>query len=176
MQRHSAPVQYRDRAAFPYAGEKYIARARGFAGYAANLVSKEMDREIKNLRRKVQAGADFVLTQPIYQPEQGRLFLERYAEQAGKLTVPILVGVLPLNGPSHGSFLNNEVPGIDIPAWVLQRRQQAGENAPKEGIRVAIELIEEMRSWASGIYLMPVFNRYDLAAEIIEQVKGAGSL
>jgi homocysteine S-methyltransferase len=143
---------------------------------AANLVSKDVDREIKNLRRKVQAGADFVLTQPIYQPEQARTFLERYAEQAGKLNIPILAGVLPLNGPRHASFLNNEVPGIDIPPRMLRRMQQAGENAPREGIQVALELIEDMRSWASGIYLMPAFNRFDLAAEIIEEVKGSESL
>ena len=145
-----------------------------FVGCAVNLVSQDIDREIKNLRRKVQAGADFVLSQPIYQPERARFFLERYADLAGNLAVPILVGVLPLNGPRHASYLNNEVPGIDIPESILRRMQLAGENAPNEGIRVALELIEEMRSWASGIYLMPAFNRYDLAAEIIEQVKGTG--
>jgi len=145
-----------------------------FVGCAVNLVSQDIDQEIKNLRRKVQAGADFILSQPIYQPEQARFFLERYADQVGNLAVPILVGVLPLNGPRHASFLHNEVPGIDIPEKILRRMQLAGENAPNEGIRVALELIEEMRSWASGIYLMPAFNRFDLAAEIIEEVKGTG--
>jgi homocysteine S-methyltransferase len=67
--------------------------------------------------------------------------------------------------------LNNEVPGITIPEKIQRRLQKAGENASQEGIQVALELIEDMRSWASGIYLMPAFNRYDLAAELIEAVK-----
>jgi homocysteine S-methyltransferase len=145
-----------------------------FVGCAVNLVALDFDQEIKNLRRKVHAGADFILSQPIYQPDRARSFLERYADQAGKLEVPILVGVLPLNSPRHASFLNNEVPGIDIPQSILSRLQSAGENAQDEGIRVALELIDEMRYWASGIYLMPAFNRYDLAAQIIEEVKKTG--
>lgn len=145
-----------------------------FVGCAVNLAPQDLDQEIKNLRSKVRAGADFVLSQPIYQPERARFFLERYADQTGNLAVPILVGVLPLNGPRHASFLHNEVPGIDIPESILRRMQLAGEDAQNEGIRITLELIEEMRSWASGIYLMPAFNRYDLAAEIIEQVKLSG--
>jgi homocysteine S-methyltransferase len=142
-----------------------------FVGCALNLAPQDLDQEIKNLRRKVKAGADFILSQPVYQPEIARSFLERYADQVGSLEVPVLVGVLPLYGPRHASFLNNEVPGIVIPDEIHHRLQMAGENASKEGILVAAELIEEMRSWASGIYLMPAFNRYDLAAEIIEVVK-----
>jgi homocysteine S-methyltransferase len=72
-----------------------------FVGCAVNLAPQDLDQEIKNLRRKVRAGADFVLSQPIYQPERARFFLERYADQTGNLAVPILVGVLPLNGPRH---------------------------------------------------------------------------
>jgi homocysteine S-methyltransferase len=144
-----------------------------FVGCALNLAPQDIDQEIKNLRRKVKAGVDFVLTQPVYQPEEARSFLERYADQAGSLEVPILVGVLPLYSLRHASFLHNEVPGITIPEEIQQRLQKAGENAPTEGIQVALELVEEMRSWASGIYLMPAFNRYDLAAEVVERVKTA---
>jgi len=142
-----------------------------FVGCALNLAPQDVDQEIKNLQRKVKAGTDFVLSQPVYQPEIARSFLERYTAQAGRLDVPVLVGVLPLYSSRHASFLNNEVPGITIPEKIQRRLQKAGENASQEGIQVALELIEEMRPWASGIYLMPAFNRYDLAAELIEAVK-----
>jgi 5,10-methylenetetrahydrofolate reductase len=142
-----------------------------FVGCALNLAPQNADQEIKNLQRKVNAGADFILSQPVYQPEIARSFLERYTAQAGRLDIPVLVGVLPLSSPRHASFLNNEVPGITIPEKIQRRLQKAGENASQEGIQVALELIEDMRSWASGIYLMPAFNRYDLAAELIEAVK-----
>jgi homocysteine S-methyltransferase len=142
-----------------------------FVGCALNLTPQDIDQEIKNLRRKVRAGVDFILTQPVYQPELARSFLDRYADQAGSLEVPILVGVLPLYSPRHATFLHNEVPGIEIPEEIHQRLQSASESAPKVGIQVALELIEKMRTWASGVYLMPAFNRYDQAAEIIEGVK-----
>jgi homocysteine S-methyltransferase len=142
-----------------------------FVGCALNLTPQDPASEIKNLRRKVLAGADFTLTQPVFQPEEAEAFLKRYEDQHGRLEIPILAGVLPLNGPRHAAFLNNEVPGISISEEIQGRLQEAGPKAPQEGVRIALELIERMRSWASGIYLMPAFNRYDLAADIVEGLK-----
>jgi len=142
-----------------------------FVGCALNLTPQDPEREIKNLQRKLQAGADFLLTQPVYAPDQAQALLERYAEQHGPLAIPLLVGVLPLYSARHAAFLHNEVPGVSIPEPLRQRMAAAGEAAPQEGVRIALELVEGMRTWASGIYLMPQFNRYDLAAEIIEGLK-----
>lgn len=144
-----------------------------FVGCALNLTPLDSKREIQNLHRKVEAGADFILTQPVYRPELAESLITRYADEYGQLKVPVLVGVLPLYGPRHAAFLHNEVPGIDIPEEIRARLKAAGEDAPKEGVRVALELVESMRAWASGIYLMPAFNRYDLAAEIIEGARQA---
>jgi methionine synthase I (cobalamin-dependent) len=142
-----------------------------FVGCALNLTPKNPDREIKNLHRKIEAGADFILTQPVYRPETASAFLERYAEEYGHLEIPILAGVLPLYGPRHAAFLHNEVPGIDIPEEIHHRLRQSGDRAPQEGVRIALDLVAEMRTWAAGIYLMPAFNRFDLAAEIVDGVK-----
>jgi homocysteine S-methyltransferase len=139
-----------------------------FVGSALNLCPLDPDQEIKNLHRKLKAGADFLLTQPVYQPEQAQAFIESYTDRHGPISAPILVGVLPLYGVRHASFLNNEVPGITISDETLHRLRQAGEQAPLEGVKIALELIEQMKSWARGIYLMPQFSRFDLAAEIIE--------
>ena len=141
-----------------------------FVGCALNLTSSDPDLEVKNLRRKIKAGADFILTQPVFQPQLAEKFLKYYAEMAGPIEVPILVGVLPLYSSRHAAFLHNEVPGIEIPQEIHARLKKSGEAAPQAGIQIAHELIDEMRSWASGIYLMPAFNRYDLAAEVIEAV------
>jgi methionine synthase / methylenetetrahydrofolate reductase(NADPH) len=141
-----------------------------FVGCALNLTPLDMDREFKNLRRKLQAGADFALTQPIYQPEQAEYFYRCYEERFGPLEIPILVGILPLYSSRHASFLHNEVPGISISEEIQNRLRQAGESASEEGVRIALEQIECIRPWANGIYLMPAFNRFDLAAGIIEGV------
>ncbi len=142
-----------------------------FVGCALNLTPQDPDQEIKSLRRKLRAGADFILTQPVFQPRAAARFLQRYAELHGPLQTPVLVGVLPLYGLRHATFLNNEVPGISISETVLHRLETAGERSPQEGVRIALELIEEMKPWARGIYLMPQFSRYDLAAEVIEGCK-----
>jgi methionine synthase / methylenetetrahydrofolate reductase(NADPH) len=71
--------------------------------------------EIKNLHRKIKAGADFFLTQPVYRNEDGPRLLEAYEAKYGKFDKPVLVGILPLVSVRHANFLHNEVPGIFIP-------------------------------------------------------------
>ena len=139
-----------------------------FVGGALNLLSQKPEREMKVLRRKIRGGVDFFLTQPIYQPVRASAFIEQYEAEYGPLDVPILVGVLPLYGVRHARFLHNEVPGITICPEVFERLERAGEDAPQEGVQIAVEMIEQLRPWASGIYLMPAFSRYDLAAEVVE--------
>jgi homocysteine S-methyltransferase len=87
------------------------------------------------------------------------------------LKLPILVGVLPLYSIRHASFLHHEVPGILIPDSIQSRIDAAGEDAPKVGIQVAVELLNSLHDIVQGAYLMPPFNRYDMAAEIIEAIR-----
>jgi homocysteine S-methyltransferase len=144
-----------------------------FVGAALNLCPPDMDNEIKNLHRKVNAGADFFLTQPIYRPEDGPKLLEAYEKKHGALNRPILAGILPLISAKHANFLHHEVPGVFIPDEALRRIESAGdaERGAKIGVELAVELIEQIKSWASGIYIMPQFHRFDMVAEIIEAVK-----
>ncbi len=142
-----------------------------FVGSALNLKPSDPEKEIKNLYRKVKSGADFFLTQPIYRPEDGPNFLEKYEQAHGKFNKPILAGILPLVSHKHATFLNNEVPGISIPIEILTRLEQAGEQAARVGVETTIELVRQVKTWAQGIYIMPQFHRYDLVAEIIEAVK-----
>ena len=142
-----------------------------FVGCALNLCPPDPDQEIKNLRRKLAAGADFILTQPVFEPERAQLLLDRYMDLHGPLPIPILVGILPLYGARHAAFLHHEVPGISIPEQIRDRIRQAGERAPQEGVQIALELIQQMQKFARGVYLMPAFQRYDLAADIVEGIK-----
>jgi methionine synthase / methylenetetrahydrofolate reductase(NADPH) len=142
-----------------------------FVGCALNLMPKNPEREIKVLRRKIANGANFALTQPVYEPDKALEFLNRYADQFGPLEMPILVGILPLYGVRHAAFLHNEVPGIIIPDETRNRIAAAGDSAPQEGVKIAAELAEKVKEWGQGIYLMPAFGRYDLAAEIVEAVR-----
>jgi homocysteine S-methyltransferase len=143
-----------------------------FAGAALNLCPPDAESEIKNLKRKLKSGTDFFLTQPIYDPDKAREFLAQFAEANGApLDKPVLVGILPLVSVKHANFLQNEVPGIVIPEATLERMNQAGEQASAEGVKISVELIQKIKEWGQGVYIMPQFHRYDLVAEIIEAVK-----
>ncbi len=142
-----------------------------FVGCALNLTPPDPAREARVLRRKIRNGADFALTQPVYEPERARAFLRFYEERYGPIPIPILVGILPLYGMRHAAFLHNEVPGIEIPQEIRERLAEAGDQAPKEGVRIACDLVNQVRDWAQGVYLMPAFKRYDLAAEVVEFVR-----
>ncbi|HSL31355.1 MAG TPA: bifunctional homocysteine S-methyltransferase/methylenetetrahydrofolate reductase [Anaerolineales bacterium] len=142
-----------------------------FVGAALNLCPPDPEREIKNLHRKVLAGTDFFITQPIYRAGDGPSLLERYEARYGKMNKPVLAGILPLVSVRHVSFLHNEVPGIFIPDEIHRRIEEAGNDGARAGVEVAVELIEQIKGWANGIYIMPQFHKFDMAAEIVERVK-----
>jgi len=142
-----------------------------FVGSALNLSTADIEREVKTLHRKVKAGTDFFITQPIYRPDDGQKLLEAYEAKYGKLDKPILVGVLPLVTVRHANFLHHEVPGIFIPDETRKRIEAAGEDGVKAGVEIAVELVEQIKAWAGGVYIMPQFHKYDMVAEIIESIK-----
>ena len=142
-----------------------------FVGAAMNLCSNDPAREIQVLRKKIDSGADFFLTQPVFDIEKVQTFLKRYKDSLGDAAVPILVGILPLVTERHARFLHNEVPGISIPEALQQRMASAGESAAAEGAQIAVELIQALKADFHGVYFMPAFSRYDMVAEIIDSIK-----
>ena len=141
-----------------------------FVGAALNLCPKKPEREMHILRKKLDSGADFFLTQPVFDVSAAREFLKLYEDQQGPLEAPILVGVLPLVTDRHARFLHNEVPGIAIPEKIQKRMAAAGEDGALEGAQIARELILELREDFQGVYFMPAFNRFDMVAEIIDRI------
>jgi len=143
-----------------------------FVGCALNLNPKNMEDELKNLRRKLNAGADFILTQPIYSVDLVEKFMAAYkASEGSSLPIPLLVGLLPLASLRHANFLQSEVPGISIPEFAFKQMADAGDHGAAAGVKLAAELSRSLAGLAQGIYLMPAFGRYDHAAEIIESIR-----
>jgi homocysteine S-methyltransferase len=144
-----------------------IGEATAFCvGAALNPSASDVDREIERFHRKIQAGARWIQTQPVYDLEQ----LERFLERAGGSPVPLLVGLLPLHSFRHAEFLHNEVPGITIPDEVRARLREAGERALRVGIEMAQGLVHEVRRRYAGAYLMPSFGRFEVVAEVLDAV------
>jgi homocysteine S-methyltransferase len=145
-----------------------------FAGAAVAPAAPDLDREVRLLKKKVDNGARFLLTQPLYSREPLVRLRAAYHALAGKeLDVPLIAGVLPLITARHAAFLHNEVPGIEIPESASRRMAGAGDTAWREGVAMAGELIGDLREdGVAGIYVMPQFGRYDLASEVVELARG----
>lgn len=141
------------------------------AGVACDMSAPDVAREIKTLHRKIEAGADYALTQPVFEPAAARAFLRRYEDEYGKLELPILAGVLPLASTRHAEFLHNEVPGIVLTDEIRERMRRAGDEGKREGLKIARELWLELLEFAQGVYIMPPFHRYELVAELLSDVR-----
>ena len=146
-----------------------------FTGAAVAPNASDLERECRLLMRKVDAGARFLLSQPVYEVDALRRLRETHERIAGRsFAVPILAGVLPIHSARHAEFLHNEVPGVVIPDRVRDRLQAAGDDAWREGLAMATELIDALRTdGVAGIYLMPQFGRFDRAAELVETIRSA---
>jgi methionine synthase / methylenetetrahydrofolate reductase (NADH) len=139
-------------------------------GCALNMGAPDVDKEIDVLRKKLEAGANFALAQAVFEPDIAEKFLRRYEELEGHaLQLPILMGVMPLYSLKHAQFLDNEIPGINIPPAILRRIGEA-DDAAQEGVRIAQELLRELKDLVRGAYIVPAFGRYELAAQVIDTV------
>jgi homocysteine S-methyltransferase len=138
-----------------------------WVGAALDPAAPDLEREAERFHRKIEAGARWVQTQPVYDLE----VLDRFLARTGPPPVPILVGVLPLHSFRHAEFLHNEVPGITIPDHVRARLKAAGDGALRIGIETAQRLVEEIRRRFAGAYLMPSFGRFEVVAEVLDAVR-----
>ncbi len=135
---------------------------------AVDPTREDLPQEADRLRRKIGGGADLVMTQPVYEMATWRDFLAIYEERHGPLTVPVMLGILPLQSHRHTEFLYNEVPGIRPTEVIRERMRLAGNQGRKVGVEVARELLLEARDEVHGVYIMPSFHRYEVAAEVLE--------
>jgi homocysteine S-methyltransferase len=141
-------------------------------GCALNMGADDIDHEIGTLRKKLANGADFAIGQVVFDPAVIERFHKRYEELEGQpFTLPVLLSVTPLYSLKHALFLHNEVPGISIPDAVLKRMEDAGEKASAEGVKIAGEVLRDLRGLVQGAYIIPAFGKYELAAEVIDTLK-----
>jgi len=131
-----------------------------------NPTALDSETEMKRLKQKIEAGADFVFTQPLFDSNA----LTRFLESAKGLNIPILVGLLPLHSLRHSEFLHHEVPGITIPQKIRDRMKRAGDKGIEEGILIARQFLEEIKETISGVYLIPSFGKVELALEVTERI------
>ena len=140
-----------------------IARPTTFnVACAVTPKAPDVELEKNRFRRKLEAGADLVMTQPLYTVED----LEQFLDEFGPLEVPVLLGILPMQSHRHAEFLHNEVGGIDVPEHLRERMRLAGDRGREEGLNISLEFVTQIKNKVNGVYIMPSFGRYEVAAEI----------
>ena len=132
-----------------------------------NMTEEQTEQEIARYWRKIEAGAQFIMTQPIYELAP----LLRFLECVGTPPIPLILGCIPLHSSRHAEYLHNEVPGITIPDDVRARMRLAGEHGHEEGLKLAQELLIAARSQIQGVYLMPSYGRYDVVSKLTTMLR-----
>jgi methionine synthase I (cobalamin-dependent)/5,10-methylenetetrahydrofolate reductase len=137
-------------------------------GVGANPGSLSLELEVERTFKKKEMGADFVITQPVFDVELLLDFLDKISGTG----LPVLAGVWPLASYRNACFLNNEVPEVDVPGWIMERmeRTSSKEEGALEGLRIAAEIIRRIRPAVQGIQISPPFGKISTALGLLELV------
>ncbi len=150
-------------------GGKTINGPTGFLiGVGANPGAVNPGHEISRLEAKVRAGAEFVITQPVFDVRK----LEDFLGAVSGLHVPVIAGLWPLVSLRNAEFMNNEVPGASVPDGIMDRMRRAQDRGPEEareeGVRIARETLAAIKPLVRGVQISPPLGRYDLALRVLE--------
>jgi methionine synthase / methylenetetrahydrofolate reductase (NADH) len=150
-------------------GGQAIGQATTFhIGVAANPGAFDLDQEIRRFAYKVEAGAEFAITQPVFDAAAMLRFLERI----DRIKIPVLAGIMPLESLRHAEFMANEVPGVSVPEEVLGRMRCAEEagRAREEGLTIARELVNELADRVQGLQITVASGAVDAALRVLEAI------
>lgn len=132
---------------------------------AFNPNVRHIDKAVKRLEKKIEYGADYFISQPVYSEEQ----LVKIHEESRHLDKPIYIGIMPLTSSRNAEFIHHEIPGIKLSDSIREIMAKAGENKEKqrtEGLAIARSLLDTACELFNGIYLITPFLRSDLTAEL----------
>ncbi|GAB4283997.1 MAG: bifunctional homocysteine S-methyltransferase/methylenetetrahydrofolate reductase [Candidatus Rifleibacteriota bacterium] len=148
-------------------GNNPIGKPTGFlVGVGANPGAIDIDLEIRRFEWKVDAGAEYAITQPVFDVE----LLEKFLERISHVRIPVFAGLWPLASLKNAEFMNNEVPGASVPEPLLNRMRKADtiEAQREEGIAIAREALERIRPMVDGIQVSVPFGRVESVLKVID--------
>jgi homocysteine S-methyltransferase len=150
-------------------GENPIGQPTRFViGVGVNPVAIDPEQELRRFGWKVEAGAEFAITQPVFDAAQ----LEKFFASLGGTHIPVIAGIWPLVSVRNAEFLANEVPGVSVPPEVIARmrraNEQSKEHAVAEGIAIAREMLERIRPLVQGVQVSAPFGKVEMALKVFE--------
>jgi 5,10-methylenetetrahydrofolate reductase/methionine synthase I (cobalamin-dependent) len=150
-------------------GSEFGAPTEFMVGVALNPTAHNQELELQRFAYKCEAGADYAITQPIYDVDAYLKFMDR----VGECKIPVVMGIWPLVSLRNAEFLRNEVPGVQVPDWVIHEMEKAGDDkdeALKRGIDIAIKTMEQAKSMVAGFQVSAPFNRVSIAVDVINAI------
>ncbi len=155
-------------------GSKLDAPTRFLIGVGVNPGAIDLEQEIRRFEWKVDAGAEFAITQPVFDPQ----ILLDFLPKIEHVKIPIIAGVWPLVSLRNAEFMNNEVPGASVPEEYMARMRKAQEiskeEARAEGIRIAQEAIEKTKPYVQGFQVSAPFGRVEYSMQVLSVLKKFG--
>lgn len=151
-----------------FSGKPLKQKAQFVVGAAFNPNVSRMEAAVGRLKKKVEAGADYIMTQPVYDVES----IQNVYQATKEIPVPIFVGIMPLTSYRNALFLHHELPGVKIPDRVI--KQLEGMNASQArvlGVEMAKELLDEAMKYFKGIYLITPFHYWKMTAELTRYIR-----
>jgi methionine synthase I (cobalamin-dependent)/5,10-methylenetetrahydrofolate reductase len=139
-------------------------------GVGVNPGHLDLEYELRRLDWKVKAGAEYAITQPVFDVRQ----LEQFLARIEPMDLPVVAGIWPLLSYRNAQFMNNEVPGVSVPDDVMERMRLASEkskeHALREGVTIARETLERVRDRVAGVQVSAPLGRVDLALQVFEGI------
>ncbi|HXH21086.1 MAG TPA: bifunctional homocysteine S-methyltransferase/methylenetetrahydrofolate reductase [Dehalococcoidia bacterium] len=132
-----------------------------FIGAAVNPSAEDVDAEVKLVRRKVNAGAEFMMSQAVFDPGT----LERFLAKLGEPPIPIILGLWPIQSARQAAFLNDRI--MPVPASLRGQIEKAGDSAGELGLELTARLLEKVRPMVQGVYFIPSFGRFQGIADLV---------
>jgi homocysteine S-methyltransferase len=163
-----ASVQRRLNRGIDLGGQAVKPVTKAVIGVGLDPTALDRKRELDRFRMKVEAGAEFAITQPVFDPDALLAFLD----EIGELPIPVMAGIWPLASYRNAEFMHNEVPGVVVPESTMQRMaavaNQSKEDQLAIGVEIAREMIEHVRHRVNGIQVSAPFGRIDIVLAVLE--------
>ena len=139
---------------------------RAVIGVGLDPTALDRENELDRFRQKIEAGAEFAITQPVFDPDA----LERFLDAAEPCEIAVIAGIWPLASHRNALFMQNEVPGVEVPDSVIERlaSMTSREDQLKMGIQIARESVDRIRSRVAGIQVSAPFGKIETALAVIE--------
>jgi len=152
---------------YNFAGAPIDAKTNFIIGIAGNPSSNNIENDLIRIKEKINEGARFIQTQPVYDIEKLKLFYDKIKH----FDIDLIIGILPILNHKQAMYLHNEVPGISVPQYILDKFEKLDTlKAEEEGLEITLEFLKEAKKYVAGFYFIPPPRKLHIIEKIIQKL------